>query len=191
MCFSRVLLGCRFTHRCRRTHVKNSFDLRALAFPRVVTAIRRHQPATVSFPLFLLFSRGIGAEFAKLPCLTLCAKSSGIGFSSGTAVSNAWSLCILADRPLSISRWSVPRGTRGKAGAKMSSDHDIVQHFFTCQVIPRHLGDGIQSRALVHPTSLTWVHCCSLFKGPDHFSNRFVTAISWLPGLCAVDIFAA
>ena len=26
------------------------------------------------------------------------------------------------------------RGTRGKAGAKMSSDHDLVQHFFTCQV---------------------------------------------------------
>lgn len=26
------------------------------------------------------------------------------------------------------------RGTRGKAGAKMSSDHDVVQHFFTCQV---------------------------------------------------------
>eukprot|EP00903_Cladosiphon_okamuranus_P010462 g9898.t1 len=25
------------------------------------------------------------------------------------------------------------RGTRGKAGAKMSSDHDVVQHFFTCQ----------------------------------------------------------
>ncbi|CAM9675174.1 unnamed protein product, partial [Laminaria digitata] len=25
------------------------------------------------------------------------------------------------------------RGTRGKAGAKMSSDHDLVQHFFTCQ----------------------------------------------------------
>lgn len=122
---------------------------------------------------------------------TMCAKCSGIGFSSRTAATmHAWSLCILANRPLSISRSSFPRGTRGKAGAKMSSDHDVVQHFFTCQVIPRHLCDGILSVVLVHTTSPGCI-VVRFSRVPIPSVNRFATTMSWLPGLCEVDIFAA
>ncbi|CAN0149786.1 unnamed protein product [Discosporangium mesarthrocarpum] len=33
------------------------------------------------------------------------------------------------------------RGTRGKAGAKMSGEEDLVQHFFTCQARETRRGD--------------------------------------------------